>query len=476
LAGSPDVTAESGRATGLPRPPEPQIHLKDHIRRLRKHQWLVLGIFLVTAITGVVWTFRQVPIFQGTATVLIEPEPPKVLNIQDVMPLGTATPWDPNYYATQYEIIKSRSVLEKAIETAKLRERLPELGTVSEPHRVLLAGLAVEPKRNTRLVFVRFEHPDPGTSALVANAIAQAYVKSNLDLKLRGAKDAVTWLAEEAAGLKAKVQASAVALQNFRVKAGILGLQEQRQITAQKIMDFNKAYLEAQAHRLSMEAKLRQLQQIAADKSGALTIFTVADSPILQKLKADLADLEVEKSQALKTYKEKHPEVLKIEARVQQVNQKVDAEIQLMLRAVETEFKVARAREDTLLNNVNQLSREGQTLSEKEIQYLALQRESESNQQLYDAVLKRLKETGVTGGLETNNVRVVEEAAVPSAPVRPQKTQSLIITLVIGLCLAVGVALGIEYFDASLRTPDDVERYLGRPVIGIVPRFSGGPR
>jgi polysaccharide biosynthesis transport protein len=162
-----------------------------------------------------------------------------------------------------------------------------------------------------------------------------------------------------------------------------------------------------------------------------------------------------------------------VDARIQQVNQKVDGEIQLMLRAVETEYKVARAREDTLLNNVNQLSREGQALSEKEIQYLALQRESESNQQLYDAVLKRLKETGVTGGLETNNVRVVEEASVPTTPVRPQKARSLLISVVIGFVLAVGVALGIDYFDTTLKTPDDVERYLGLSAVGLVPRFSG---
>jgi uncharacterized protein involved in exopolysaccharide biosynthesis len=257
------------------------------------------------------------------------------------------------------------------------------------------------------------------------------------------------------------------------VKAGILGTQEQRQITAAKIMDFNKAYLEAQAQRMSVEAKLRELTQIAKDPSGAQTIFTVADNPLIQKLKSELSELEVEKAKLLKTYKDRHPEILKIDARIQEVTKKTDAEMQNMLRAVQTEYKVAKAREDTLLNNVNQLRREGQDLNEKEIQASTLQREAESNQQLYEAVVKRFKETGVAGGLETNNVRVVEDASPPTVPVRPRKTWSLLVSVLAGLALGLGLAFLLDFFDNSVKTPSDVERFLGLPVIGVVPAFGG---
>jgi uncharacterized protein involved in exopolysaccharide biosynthesis len=359
------------------------------------------------------------------------------------------------------------------IETLNLKQRLPELGHAGDPVRAFQGGVTIEPKRNTRLVLVKFEHRDPAVAAEVANALARQYTKHNLDIKLKGAQDALAWLTEQMSGLKTKVQESSVALQNYRVKSGIMGLQEQRQITAQKIMDFNKAYLEAQAQRLSIEAKMNELTRIANDRGGSQTIFTVADSPLIQKLKAEASDLEVQKSKALKVYKDKHPEVLKLQAQIDQVAQKIDAEIRTMLRAVQTEYRVARAREETLLGNVNQLRKEGQELNEKEIQYLALQREADSNQQLYEAVLKRLKETGVTGGLETNNVSVIEEAPVPRAPIKPRKTINLIVSVLVGLFVGVGVALSIEYFDTTVKTPDDVERYLGLPVIGIVPIFAG---
>ena len=455
------------REAGTARP-----SLEYYLRVLSKHRWLIAGVFLVTVITVAIWTSLQVPMFAAAATVLIEPEPPKVLNIQEVTPIGTSS-WDPNYYPTQYEIMKSRPVLDKAIESRNLRTRVPAIGQAPEPSRALRSMLTIEPKRNTRLILVKVESPDPVLAADMANAIASAYTQYNLDLKLKGARDALTWLTGEASTLKKRVEESSQALQNYRAKAGILGAQEQRQITAQKIMDFNKAYLEAQAQRLSVEAKFKELTQIAKDKSGAQTIFTVADNPLIQKLKTESSALEIERSKLLKTYKEQHPEILKIDAQIRQTSQKLDGEIQIMLRAVQTEYTVAKAREETLLGNVNHLKREGQELNEKEIQAVALQREAESNQQLYEAVLKRFKETGVAGGIETNNVRVIEEATAQTVPVKPRKLWNLAVSLVAGLIVGLSLALGIEYFDTTVKTPDDVERYFGLPVIGIVPAFGG---
>jgi len=448
--------------------PVRETHLKDYYRILRKHRWLVVGLFLISVFSMTIWSFVQTPIYQASATVLIEPEPPKVLNIQDVTPIGSPTQ---EYYRTQYELMTSRPIVEKVIETLNLKARIPELARSADPVRSLQNAILVEPRRNTRLVSVKFEHPNPQLATEVTNALVRQYVKHNLDIKLRGAQEAMTWLNEQMTSLRAKVQESSVALQNYRVKVGIMGLQEQRQITAQKIMDFNKQYLESQAQRLSAESKMTELQRIANDRGGAQTIFTVADSPLLQRLKQEASELDVQKAKLSKVYKDKHPEILKIDAQIEQVNQRIDAETKTMLRAVQTEFRVAKAREETLLGNVNRLRAEAQELNEKEIQYLNLQRESDSNQQLYEAVLKRLKETGVTGGLETNNVSIVEDAVLPRVPVRPRKAVNLVVAILVGLLIGVGTALTLEYFDTTVKTPDDVERHLGLPVIGIVPQF-----
>lgn len=450
--------------------PEREIHLRDYLWMLRRHQWLMLAIFAVTVVTTTIWTFLQTPVYEAAARLVIDPEAPRVINIQDVSPIGGL---NLDYYQTQYELIRSRPVMERTIDALKLDQQLSALAGAKDPVAMLQRMVIVEPKRNTRLVSVKFDDPNPALAAEIANTVAQQYARYNLDTKLRAAKEALAWLTDQTSTLKKKVEDSATALQNYRVKSGILGIQEQRQITAQKIMDFNKAYLDAQAQRLAIEAKLSQLKAIAKEKSGAQTIFIVADSPLIQKLKAEAADLDVQRSKLLRIYKEKHPEVQKVEAQIQQVNQKIDVELANMIRAVETEYRVAQAREATLLGNVQALTHEGQNLNEKEIQYGVFQREAESNQQMYDAVLKRVKETGVEGGLESNNIRIVEEATVPKTPVRPRKRFNIIVSALVGLTVSLGVAFLLEYLDNTIKTPDEVERYLGLPTLAVVPMFAG---
>lgn len=448
---------------------ELQPRVADYRRVLRKHRWLITGIFLLTVLTAAIWTFIQIPIYQAVATILIEPEPPKVLNIQDVTPVGAMSPYDPAFYPTQYEIIKSRAVVERAAEALNQKQG----GNAS---RTLSGSLAVDPVRNTRLVLIKMSGPDPARAAVEANAVARAYAKYNVELKLKGARDALTWLAEEASRLRTKVEESSQALQNYRVKSGILGMQEQRQISAQKIIEANKGYLEAQAQRMSLEAKLGELTQIAKDPATARTIFSEGDNPLVGKIKGEIGSLETEKSKLLKVYKEKHPEIVKIDAQIQHLRDSLDAEFRGTVQSVQTQVKVARAREASLFNEVNNLRREGQDLNDKESQYQNLQHEVESNQQLYDSVVKRLKETGVAGGLENSNVRIVEEATAPGAPIRPRKAWNLGMSIVAGLILAFGVAFGLEYLDNTVKTPDDVERYLGLSVIGVVPAFHARRR
>src|SRR5512144_1460679 len=441
----------------------------DYRRVLPKHRWLITSIFLLTVLTVAIWTFTQVPIYQAVATILIEPEPPKVLNIQDVTPVGAMSPWDPAFYPTQYEIIKSRAVVERA--AAALNQKQG-----GNPSRTLSGSLAVDPMRNTRLVLIKVAGPDPAQAAAEANAIASAYAKYNVELKLRGARDALTWLTEEAGRLRAKVDESSQALQNYRVKSGILGMQEQRQISAQKIIEANKGYLEAQAQRMAVEAKLGELTQIAKDPAAAGTMLSESDNPRVGKIKGEIGTLETEKSKLLKVYKEKHPEIVKVDAQIQHLRDSLDAEFRGTVQSVQTQVKVARAREASLFSEVNNLRREGQELNDKESQYQNLQHEVESNQQLYDSVVKRLKETGVAGGLENSNVRIVEEATAPRAPILPRKAWNLGLSVVAGLVLAFGLAFGIEYLDTTVKNPDDVERYLGLSVIGVVPAFQARRR
>ena len=454
----------------LPPPIEDQNFLRSYLQLFRKRRWTIISVFLIVLATGTIRAFLQTPIYRGSARVMIEPEAPKVLNIQDLNPTGS------NYYfqyqLTQLELIKSRPVIEKAIENLNLTKRLPELAGAKDPVAVILSSVMVVPLKETSLVDIKFEHRDPTVAADVATGIARAYTRNNLDMKMKNARDALAWLSEQMNALSTKVRDSSMALQNYRVKAGIVGLKEQREITTGKIMNFNKAYLEVQAERLAVEAKLKEIQAIAKDPIGAQSLFIVADNPMIQKLKEQASQLRIEVSKALETLGPKHPRIIELRAQMQEIQKKLDGEIQTMLQAVNTELRVARARENALLQNVERLRQEAQQVSEKEIDYQGLEREVNSNQQMQETVLNRVKEMGVSGALETNNLRVVEEAQVPAFPIKPQKSREIGIATIMGLLAGIGLALLLERLDNTIRTPEEVQTYLGFPVLGVVPIFE----
>ncbi len=454
----------------LPPPIEEENVLRSYLQLFHKRRWTIISVFLIVAATGTIRTFLQTPIYRASARVMISPEAPKVLNIQDLNPTGS------NYYyqyqLTQQELIKSRPVIEKAIESLNLTKRLPELAGVKDPVPVILGSVIVSPLKETSLVDIKFEHRDPAVAADVATGIARAYTRNNLDMKMKNAREALAWLSEQMNELSTKVRDSSMALQNYRVKAGIVGLKEQREITTGKIMSFNKAYLEAQAERLAVEAKLKEIQAIAKDPIGAQSLFIVADNPMIQKLKEQAADLKIEVSRALETLGPKHPKIIELRAQIQEIQKKLDGEIQTMLQAVNTELRVARARENALLQNVERLRQEAQQVSEKEIDYQGLEREVNSNQQMQETVMNRLKEMGVSGALETNNLRVVEEAEVPKFPVKPQKSRDILLAIITGLVAGIALAFFLERMDSTIRTPEEVQRYLGSPVLGVVPIFE----
>src|SRR5437899_3749198 len=150
-----------------------------------------------------------------------------------------------------------------------------------------------------------------------------------------------------------------------------------------------------------------------------------------------------------------YPDVRETDALIRKAQERLDRELQGLIRALETEQKVARAREQTLLGNLQALQRETYSFKDKEIQQLALSRQVESSQQLYEMVFRRLKETGVAGGIGTNTVRIVEDARVPMHPHRPRKALNLALGTGVGLLAGGDGAPNIQPFDRTITTPTD---------------------
>ena len=448
---------------------EAAIDLRAYLTVLWRRRWLVASILALTV--GSAWVFVQIqtPVYVAVATVLIEPESPKVVNIQEVTP-GTGPTQD--YYATQTKLIQSREIVEGVIDRLKLKERIPEVGETRDPYGAFLRLLVVQPLKNTRLVAVSFENPDRKLSAEVANAVASGYVQYNMDLRHTMAKEAASWLQDQVGGLVAKADRSAAALQAYQAKADLLGIQEQRQIVTQKIIAYDRAHLEAQNLRQAAEAKLREITRILKDPAAAESVFTVIDDPMIRKLKSEASDLLAERSKLKEIARSKHPDVLQLDAQIKHVNDRIREEVGKLRQAVENEYQVAKTREASVAASLNELRRDAQQLVSKEARALALQREKDSSEELLATVMKRMKETGLTTGLEATNVRVVEPATPPPFPARPRKSLIQMVSVALGLALGIGAAFVAESLDNRVRSPEDVERAIGAPVLGIVPHFK----
>jgi uncharacterized protein involved in exopolysaccharide biosynthesis len=446
-----------------------QVHLREYLRVLRKHVWLVLACFVVVLATVALGTFLQRPIYRATTKALLEREAPRVVNFQDLGPAGGESM---EFFQTQVQVIKSRPVAQRVIDTLDLKGKKPELAQAADPVEAFLGAVSVEPVRNTRLVEIQVEDADPKLAADMANTLAGAYVHQNLELKLSAARDALSWLTAQVSDLKTKVNESELALQRYREQAGLIQVEEKQSLGARKLAEFNSAYIEAKAKRLEMETRLGELRRASKQPEVLESSPLVINNPLIQRLKGQLADLEVQRSKLLKTYREKHPEVVKIQSQVDEVGQKIREEVGRIALSVESEYNALRARENAMLQAVNQYRDEAQALGKKEIQFGILKREADSNQQLYDVLLKRLKETSLSQGLDSSNVRIVETAIVPVRPVKPRKALNLALGAVVGLVVGVCAAFFLEYMDDTVRTPEQVERALGVPVFSLIPVLS----
>ena len=385
------------------------VHLREYIRVIRKNSWLILACFAVIVSAVAIGTYMQEPVYRAATRALISPEAPRVVNIQEVTPSGGDSV---EFFQTQVQIIRSRPVVQRVLDSLGLLGRKSELARSADPAEAFLKNVSVEPVRNTRLVEIQVDDPDPKLAAEIANALASAYVHQNLELKLGAARDALTWLTTQVQDLKSKVNESELVLQRYREQSGLVAVEEKQSLTAKKLAEFNSTYVEAKARRLEMEARLLELRRASQQPELLESSPIVMNNPLIQRLKGQLVELEVQRSKLLKTF-EKHPEVVKVQSQIDEISQKIREEVSRLALSMESEYNALKVRESAMSQAVNQYRDEAQGLAKKEIQYGILKREADSNQQLYDVLLKRLKETGLSQGLDSSNVRIVEPAVTP---------------------------------------------------------------
>ncbi len=517
---APEPAAERQAYDGYPAQapalPEPGLH--DYLRVLYRFRWIALIAFLVTVFSTAVATFTMTPVYEATVKLLIEAESPKVVTFQDVIQEAQQRQ---DYYQTQYDLLKSRSLARRTLDSLNLwnhpqfaghlsavaagssrpersfglrrllggavsavaglfssREKPAELPAAGETAAqakaidVFLEDLTVSPVRNSRIVDVKFRSPDPVLAARVANAHARNYIEQNLEYRFLASKEATDWLAQRLTEQRRQLEASEAALQRYREQNDAVSLEDRQNIVVQKLADLNAAVTRAKTERLEKEALYNQLRALQTDRSALDTFPAILSNPFIQELKGQLAELQREEAQLGEKLGDRHPDMIRVRTAIQTAEAKLEGEIAKVVQSVRNEYLAALAQERSLAEALEAQKREALQLNRKAIDYGVLQRDVESNRQIYESLLQRAKETGVAGELKASSIRVVDSAEVPRSPTRPRKGLNLLLGAVVGAMLAVGLAFFFEYLDNRVKTPDEIKAYLGLPFLGLVPRVS----
>jgi capsular exopolysaccharide synthesis family protein len=335
-----------------------------------------------------------------------------------------------------------------------------------------LSRVNVTPVRGSRLVDVSFTSQTAGFAADAVNALVDEFVRQNLELKLQTTQNMLDWLENELANQQKKVEGSERALAEYRDKKNALSLDDKQNIVLARLNQLNDAVTRAKTARVQKESiynQVRSLQSgVAAD-----TLSMVAQNSGIQALKAKLAELQRQKAQLSERYGDKHPQIQNINASLADTQRQLDVEIQKALVTVKHEYESAALEEQTLSRSLEAAKADAVDLNRKSIDYGVMEREAKSNRQVYEALLQRRDELRVASNSRANNVRVVDRAEVPKTPIAANGRRTWLMSLAVGLVLAVAVAFGLDYMNDTVKTPEDVGRYLKLPFLGLVPSVRG---
>jgi len=478
---------------------EEEMHFWDYLHVLLRRKWTAITFFLVVVVTVTLGTFLMTPVYRGSITIKIDKENPNVLQFKDVYEVERV---EDDYYQTQYKILKSRALAKRVIRSMNLDQN-PELAgkknllksgasekTAGAPSEGATPGaveeidsgvvdrylerLSVEPLPKTRLVKVSFDSPNPELAAQVANTIGKAYIDFTIETRFDATQQANEWLDKQLQDMKAKVETSEEMLNKYAAEQGIIFVGEsnadgqkdtrKENIVERKLEELSTQLVQATSDRIAKEALYRETM-----RGGAESVSAVLSNQLIQALKKDYAGADAEYSQLSKVWKPNSPKMVRLKEQMNQTKAKIDDEIARMVSSTQKDYGAAVIRENSLRSTLEAYKDEALKFNDKMVQYQILQREAETNRELYNSLLQRVKETGVSASMASTNIQVLDRAELPRKPFKPKKSLNILLAVIVGLFSGVGLAFFVDYLDNTVKNPDDVEKGLSLPSLGLVP-------
>jgi capsular exopolysaccharide synthesis family protein len=468
--------------------PSEESTLREYLRVLIKRKWIVASCIIgIVSAVGIA-SLRQTPVYQSRGSIAINRPDANLVNFKDSVPVMDY--YDPSDLDTEVRILQSDLLALQVIRQLNLDHRSDsQPNLVADPMQIdsshisgllgsFKSNLKVSLVPNTRIIEIQYRSTDPQQSAAVVNTLANTYIEQNFKTKFESTMQASDWLSKQLVDLQMKVETSQEKLVRYQKEHEIVGTDEKQNIIMSKLDELNKELTDAESDRMQKEA-VYQLAQ--SNDPDALAAAISSDSgqgtnssvgALLEKLHQQEADLKIQIAELNIQFGPAYPKVAQLNGQLKEIDRQYQAETKKAVERLRGQFLAASQRESMLRDALEKQKQEANKLNESAIEYSLLKRDVDSNRQLYEGLLEKMKEAGVTAGLKSNNFRIVDAARVPTAPVEPDIPRNLAFALVLGVTSGIGLAFLLESMDNTVRTTEQAQVISALPSLGMIPLSS----
>jgi polysaccharide biosynthesis transport protein len=513
------LASRAGERALYPYPTQENSEVRTYWAVIYRRRHVIAGMLLGSLLFTIILILHTKWTYTATTTILVEPQTPQILDMKELESGEAPGIYEHDYYETEYDILKSRSLAAQVIHqldlmnnpffwepdrhqlerdrhpASKSDKRFASAVTLSHmpgqpigpaempaaesevPPAVInkyLNGLDVQPKIGTRLITIFYTASDPGLAARIANAHVEAYITRGMELHSAASREAEAFLQKKLIELKSQVEQSEIALNTYRRDHGIVsptlgdeGNDEGNKVVLQRLTDLNADLNKSEEEKIYLESEHQQIRH-----GDYESLPEVIRSPLIQGLKEEVAKLADQYASMRNRFNSGYHPLDDLKAELDESKTRLHREIQVLVEGVESNYKIQSVRADELRVQIKKITNDAMARNDASLHDAVLVRQVETNRELYQNVLRRMAEINVTANRPSSNVSILDGAEPPSSLSSPKITLDLAKGALFGLLGGLGLSFLLEYFDDSLKSREEAEQYLRIPTLGQIPDFA----
>ena len=511
---------------------EEEISLQDYIRVLRKRKWTIFTVTITAIMIVLIANFLMPPVYKATTSVLLSQSGTQQIifgGVEGNTLLGRA-----DEIETQIEILKSYSIAKGVaerlppdiFEQAQLEnfEKKKEdfrwlinildklrlkrfvasiLGINNNNHnqentlslkdtiKQIRDSITVNAVKNTDIIEISSENTNPELAAKIANTVADVFVEESLTVNRSRASEAKKFIEEQLLEKEKELAQEEEEKLQYKKQENILYLDEETKINIEQLANFQAQAAEVEALIAENKAKLVEAHhQLEKQSETYISSETITANPVVQQLQNELVSLEIQLPALIKKYGKGSPQVAEVEIKIREIKNKIGEKVaeivgskvsarnpiyqNLLAEIVTLETNVIslNTKMEAISETIKEYEKRLEKLPEKELHLARLERAVKVSENIYLLLLEKYQEARINEVMELGDIRIIDNALPPDEPIKPNKKLNLAIGGILGLMLGVMLSFFIEYLDNTIKTTEDVERYLGLPVLGIIPKIN----